>query len=95
VTPATLLAWDRRLAAGNWDYASRRRPGRPSTAAVIRKVVIRIATDNPTGGHRRVQGELIKLGRRIAASTVWQILHDARIDPVPGRTGPTWRTNIR
>jgi hypothetical protein len=38
-----------------------------------------------------VQGELIKLGHRIAASTVWQILHDAGIDPAPRRTGPTWK----
>lgn len=42
-------------------------------------------------GHRRVQGELIKLGHRIAASTVWQILHDAGIDPAPRRTDPAWR----
>jgi hypothetical protein len=54
VTPATLLAWHRRLVARNWDYPSRRRPGRPSTAAAIRKLVIRMATDNPTWGHRRV-----------------------------------------
>jgi putative transposase len=53
--------------------------------------VIRIATDNPTGGHRRVQGELVKLGHPIAASTVWQILHDAGIGPAPRRTGPTWK----
>src|SRR5689334_9850366 len=46
VTPATLLAWHRRLIARKWDYASRRRPGRPSTAAAIRKLVIRIANDN-------------------------------------------------
>ncbi len=91
VTPATLLAWHRRLVARKWDYASRRRPGRPSTAAVIRKLVIRIATENPTWGHRRVQGELVRLGHQIAASTVWQILHDAGIDPAPRRTGPTWR----
>ena len=65
VTPATLLAWHRRLVAGKWDYASRRRPGRPSTATAIRKLVIRMAADNPTWGHRRVQGELIKLGHRI------------------------------
>jgi putative transposase len=74
-----------------WDYASRRRPGRPSTAAAIRKLVIRIATENPTWGHRRVQGELVRLGHQIAASTVWQILHDAGIDPAPRRAGPTWR----
>jgi len=38
-----------------------------------------------------VQGELVKLGHQIAASTVWQILHDAGIDPASGRTGPTWK----
>src|ERR1039457_6738194 len=54
VTPATLLAWHRRLVPRKWDYTNRRRPGRPPTAAAIRKLVIRIATDNPTWGHRRV-----------------------------------------
>jgi transposase len=91
VTPATLLAWHRRLAARKWDFTSRRRPGRPAAAAAIRKLVIRIATDNPTWGHRRVQGELVKLGHPIASSTVWQILHAAGIDPAPRRTGPTWK----
>ena len=91
VTPATLLAWHRRLVARKWDYTNRRRPGRPSTAAAIRKLVIRIATDNPAWGHRRVQGELVRLGHQIAASTVWQILHDAGIDPAPRRAGPTWK----
>ena len=91
VTPATLLAWHRRLVARKWDYASRKRPGRPSTAAAIRKLVIRIAMENPAWGHRRVQGELVRLGHTIAASTVWQILHDAGIGPAPRRTGPTWK----
>jgi putative transposase len=87
VTRATLLAWDRRLVARTRDYTSRHRPGWPSTATAIRKLVIGIATDNPTRGHRRVQGELVKLGHPIAASTVWQILHAAGIDPAPRRTG--------
>jgi transposase len=91
VTPATLLAWHRQLVARRWDYTRRRCPGRPPTAAAIRKLVIRIATDNPAWGHRRVQGELVKLGHLIAASTVWQILHDAGIGPAPRRTGPTWK----
>jgi transposase InsO family protein len=91
LTPATLLAWHRRLVARKWDYASRRRPGRPSTAIAIRRLVIRIATENPTWGHRRVQGQLVRLGHTIAASTVWQILHDAGIDPAPRRSGPTWK----
>src|SRR6266446_10334796 len=91
VTPATLLTWHRRLVTRKWDYTSRRRPGRTSTPAAIRKLVIRMATENPTWGHRRVQGELVRLGHSIAASTVWQILHDAGIGPAPRRAGPTWK----
>ena len=91
VTPATILAWHRRLVSRKWDYTARRRPGRPPTATAIKKLVIRMATENPTWGHRRVQGELVRLGHRIAASTVWQILHDAGLDPAPRRSGPTWR----
>ncbi len=91
VAPATLLAWHRRLVTRKWDYSSRRRPGRPSAAAAIRKLVIRMAMDDPRWGHRRVQGELVKLGHPIAASTVGQILRDAGIDPAPRRTGPTWK----
>src|SRR3954447_5662103 len=91
VTPATLVAWHRRLVSRKWDYTARRQPGRPATAAAIKKLVIRMATENPTWGHRRVQGQLVRLGHRIAASTVWQILHDAGLDPAPRRSGPTWR----
>src|SRR5690242_16030887 len=47
--------------------------------------------ENPAWGHRRVQGELVRLGHLIAASTVWQILHDAGIGPAPRRSGPTWK----
>ena len=91
MTPATLLAWHRRLVARKWDYTRRRSPGRPSAVAAIGKLVIRMATENPAWGHRRVHGELVRLGHPIAASTVWQILRDAGIDPAPRRTGPTWK----
>ena len=82
---------DRKLVARKWDYTGRRGPGRPSKATAIRTLVIQIATENPAWGHRRVQGELVKLGHPIAASTVWQILHDAGIGPAPRRTGRTWK----
>ena len=71
-----------------WDYPNRRGPGRPPTAAAISKLVIRVATDHPTSGHRCVQGEFVKLGHTIAGSSVWRILHAAGIDPAPRRTAP-------
>jgi putative transposase len=50
-----------------------------------------MARENPTWGHRGIQGELARLGHAIAASTVWEILHTAGIDPASRRAGPTWR----
>ena len=50
-----------------------------------------MAQENPNWGHRRIQDELVRLGHRIASSTVWHILHTAGIDPTPRRSGPTWR----
>jgi transposase len=91
VTPATLLRWHRDLVARKWDYTGRRRPGRPSTGTSVKTLVVRLARENPAWGHRRIQGELARLGHAIAASTVWEILHAAGIDPAPRRAGPTWR----
>src|SRR5580704_9645471 len=73
VTAATILTWHRKLVSRKWDYTARRRPGRPWTATTIKKLIRRMATENPSWGHRRVQGELVWLGHRIATSTVWQI----------------------
>ena len=85
VTPATLLAWHRRLAAGKYDTSKRRKPGRPPTSPGITRLVVRLARENPLWGHRRIHGELMKLGVTVAPSTVWEILHNAGIDPAPHR----------
>ena len=89
VTPATLLRWHRKLVARKWTYP-KRRPGRPPIRTEIRALVLRLARENPTWGHRRVQGELLRLGYRVAPSTVWTILTAAGVDPAPRRGGPTW-----
>src|SRR6266581_2096855 len=91
ITPATLLAWHRRLAAGKYDTSKRRTPGRPPTGPGITRLVVRLAKENPLWGHRRIHGELTKLAVTVAPSTVWEILHAAGIDPAPRRSGPTWR----
>lgn len=74
-----------------WTYPPHRRPGRPFTARTIKHLILRLARENSTWGHRRIQGELARLGYPIAPSTVWEILHAAGIDPAPQRCGPTWR----
>jgi putative transposase len=58
---------------------------------VIRQLVVRLATENGRWGHRRIHGELVRLGHTVATSTVWNILHAVGIDPAPRRNGPTWR----
>ena len=91
VTPATLLAWHRKLAARKYDTSKRRQPGRPATARSIARLAVRLAKENPLWGYRRVHGELTKLGVTVAPSTVYEILRAAGIDPAPRRAGPTWR----
>jgi transposase InsO family protein len=54
-----------------------------------------MATENPTWGYRRIQGELCRLGHRIAPSTVWQILRDHHIDPAPQRAAVSWSAFLR
>jgi putative transposase len=97
VTPSTLLRWHRELVNRRWTYPRRRdsKGGRPPTPAVIRALVLRLARENPSWGHRRIHGELVGLGYRVAAATVWNILRRAGLDPVPRRTGPTWREFCR
>ena len=91
VTPATLLAWNRRLAARKYGTSRRRRPGRPAAVRSIARLAVRLAHENPLWGYRRIHGELTKLGVTVAASTVYEILRAASIDPAPRRDGPTWR----
>ncbi|MFG3369619.1 integrase core domain-containing protein [Streptomyces sp. NPDC048156] len=92
VTPATLLAWHRRLIARKWDYSKRRsRHGRPATASAVKALVLQFAKQNPRWGCRRIQGELVRLGHPVGSTTVWEILTAAGIDPAPRRSGPTWR----
>jgi putative transposase len=91
VTPATLLAWHRRLAAKKYDTSKQRKPGRPPTVPGVARLIVRLAKENPLWGHRRIYGELTKLGVTVAPSTVWEILRAAGIDPAPRRACPTWR----
>jgi hypothetical protein len=56
---------------------------------------LRLVRENPCWGYRRVHGELLVLGVKMAASTVWEILKDAGIDPTPQRASSTWADFLR
>jgi putative transposase len=93
VTADTVLRWHRELIARKWTYA-RRRPGRPGVVAEIRRLVVRMATENPSWGYTRIQGALKNVGHRVARSTIAAILKAEGIPP-SGERRITWRTFLR
>jgi putative transposase len=93
VTADTLLRWHRQLVARKWTFA-KRRSSRRGVLAEIRRLVVRMAVENPTWGYTRIQGALKNVGHRVSRSSIARMLKAAGVPPVPER--PTsWRTFLR
>jgi transposase len=96
VSPDTILRWHRDIVRRRWAARSMRgKTGRPTTRRNITALVLRLARENPEWGYRRIHGELAGLGVKVAASTVWEILKKAGIDPAPRRSGHAWPQFLR
>ncbi|MEV0682158.1 hypothetical protein AB0I60_37140 [Actinosynnema sp. NPDC050436] len=89
-TPGTILRWHRCLVASKWTCPNR--TGRPPVDDTTVALIERMARENTGWGYRRIHGGLLKLGRRVAASTVRRVLRRLRVPPAPLRdTDTSWR----
>src|SRR5262250_2498293 len=92
-TPDTLLRWYKRLIAQKFDGSQQRRQlGRPRVEEEVEQLVVRMATENPSWGYRRIQDALANLGHPIDTLTVRNILRRHHIEPPPQRrqAGMRW-----
>jgi hypothetical protein len=94
VTPDTLTRWHRHLLSRKRSRR-RRGPGRPPIDAELRGLILRMARENPRWGYLRIKGELLKLGIRVSATTIANVLRRGGLGPAPRRIGPTWSQFLR
>ena len=88
-----MLQWHRELVRRKWTVRRRPRGGRPTIAAAVEALLLRLAAENPRWGDGRLQGELQKLGHALGRSTIRDVLKRRHVPPAPrrGQRATGWR----
>ena len=96
VEPETILAWHRQLVRRKWAAFGRRRGvGRPRLEPKLRGLILRMAQENPRWGCVRIRGELLKLGHRVSATAIRDLLRREKLGPAPTRSGLSWKAFLK
>ncbi len=90
IQPETVIRWHRAGFRLYWRWKSRSRVGRPQLGAELRALIRRMSIDNPLWGAPRIHGELLKLGFKVAQSTVAKYMAKRW-----GRPSQGWRSFLR
>ncbi len=88
--PDTVLRWHRELVRRKWTFKRKGKPGRPAMSSELVALIVRLAKENPRWGYDKIQGELLKLGYSLCASSVRNILKRHRITPASERSSSSW-----
>lgn len=87
VKPETLLRCHRGIVKRRWTCA-RQGPGRPPLDAELVVLILRLARENPRWGHRRIVGELKRLGFSVSETSVRNLLRRRGVPSAPQRNSP-------
>ena len=90
--PDTVLRWHRDLVRWKWTIKRKAKPGKPRISPELETLVVRLARENTRWGYGKIQGELLKLGYSLSASTIRNILKRHRLTPASERSSGSWRT---
>jgi len=96
-SPDTILRWHQKLVALKYDGSKhRRKPGRPPISRTIEDMIVRIASENPSWGYFRIEGQMKHLGYNVSRTTIGRVLARRGFDPDPAiRKRMTWKAFIR
>ncbi len=96
-SPDTILKWHRRLVAQKYDGSKhRRKAGRPRIARTLEDLIVRIASENPSWGYYRIEGQIKILGYNVSRTTIGRVLLRRGFDPdLKVRKRTTWKEFIR